>query len=161
MRASETTLTGLIQGQRQFQVPLYQRTYSWTDKQLELLWEDVLSQAEPPPAGPTHFLGSVVLAPSPRSEAGFEQWVVVDGQQRLTSLSLALAALRDHLGETERINDLYLLNRYKHGDDRLRLLPTQANRDSYRNAGQCAGLQPGGEGPRGRPVTAERPWAES
>ncbi|MCK2239213.1 DUF262 domain-containing protein [Crossiella sp. S99.2] len=142
-------------------MPLYQRTYSWTDKQLELLWEDVLSQAEPPPAGPTHFLGSVVLAPSPRSEAGFEQWVVVDGQQRLTSLSLALAALRDHLGETERINDLYLLNRYKHGDDRLRLLPTQANRDSYRNAGQCAGLQPGGEGPRGRPVTAERPWAES
>jgi alkylated DNA nucleotide flippase Atl1 len=140
MRASETTFVGLIQGQKQFQVPLYQRTYSWQEKQLGLLWEDVRNQADllaDHGHGPTHFLGSVVLAPSTNTEAHFERWLVVDGQQRLTTLSLALAAVRDHLREddpqaAERIGEQYLVNRWKEGDEHLRLLPTQADRPSYR-----------------------------
>ncbi|GLZ43769.1 DUF262 domain-containing protein [Actinokineospora sp. NBRC 105648] len=139
MKASEVTFVGLVQGQKQFQVPLYQRTYSWSDKQLGLLWDDVIAQADllaGGDPGPTHFLGSVVLAPSPTSEAHFEQWLVVDGQQRLTTLSLLIAAIRDNLVETdreaaERITEQYLLNKWMKGAHNLRLLPTQADRAAY------------------------------
>lgn len=140
MQAKETLFADLVQGRaQQFQVPLYQRTYSWTDEQLAQLWSDVLEQAEllesNERAG-THFLGSVVLAPSPQNEATFPRWLVVDGQQRLTTLSLALAAIRDHIAkaqpdEAERIDEEYLINKRKRGSDYFRLLPTQADRAQY------------------------------
>lgn len=140
MKASETILADLMQGRsQQFQIPLYQRTYSWTERQLEQLWQDILDQArllEDGEAGTTHFLGSVVLAPSPMTEPTFPRHLVVDGQQRLTTLSLALAAIRDHLADKdpeakERIDEDYLINKRKRGDDFLRLLPTQADRTHY------------------------------
>ncbi|MEV8065870.1 DUF262 domain-containing protein [Streptomyces sp. NPDC085995] len=130
----------LMQGRaQQFQVPLYQRTYSWTEKQLGQLWSDILEQAELLESGDkasTHFLGSVVLAPSPQNEATFPRWLVVDGQQRLTTLSLALAAVRDHIADTdpeeaERIDEEYLINKRKTGNDHFRLLPTQADRPQF------------------------------
>ncbi|MGX1311034.1 alkylated DNA nucleotide flippase Atl1 [Streptomyces calvus] len=140
MQAKETLFADLVQGRaQQFQVPLYQRTYSWTEKQLRQLWTDILEQAELLESGEkasTHFLGSVVLAPSPQNEATFPRWLVVDGQQRLTTLSLALAAIRDHIAdgepdEAERIDEEYLINKRKHGSDRFRLLPTQADRAQF------------------------------
>ncbi|QKW07396.1 DUF262 domain-containing protein [Streptomyces sp. NA04227] len=140
MRAEESHFADLVQGRaQQFQVPLYQRTYSWTEKQLAQLWGDILDQAELVGADSTvstHFLGSVVLAPSPQNEATFPRWLVVDGQQRLTTLSLALTAIRDHVAkaepdEAERIDEEYLINKRKKGGDRLRLLPTQADRPQY------------------------------
>ncbi|MEH6373330.1 DUF262 domain-containing protein [Streptomyces sp. KLMMK] len=140
MQAKETLFADLVQGRaQQFQVPLYQRTYSWSEKQLAQLWNDILEQAELLESGAmvnTHFLGPVVLAPSPQNEATFPRWLVVDGQQRLTTLSLALAAIRDHLvdgrpDEAERIDEEYLINKRKKGDDYFRLLPTQADRPQY------------------------------
>ncbi|MFD7979380.1 DUF262 domain-containing protein [Streptomyces sp. NPDC059071] len=140
MQAKETLFADLVQGRaQQFQVPLYQRTYAWTEKQLRQLWDDVLEQAELLESGDTastHFLGSVVLAPSPQNEPTFPRWLVVDGQQRLTTLSLALAAIRDHLADTEpdeaeRIDEDYLINKRKNGNDHFRLLPTQADRASF------------------------------
>ncbi|WP_406401441.1 DUF262 domain-containing protein [Streptomyces uncialis] len=140
MQAKETVFADLVQGRaQQFQVPLYQRTYSWKEKQLRQLWSDILEQAELIEHGEkasTHFLGSVVLAPSPQNEATFPRWLVVDGQQRLTTLSLALAAIRDHIkdaepDEAERIGEEYLINKRKGGTDRLRLLPTQADRSQF------------------------------
>ncbi|MGF1236313.1 GmrSD restriction endonuclease domain-containing protein [Streptomyces sp. 2-6] len=140
MQAKETLFADLMQGRaQQFQVPLYQRTYSWTEKQLGQLWSDILEQAELLESGDkasTHFLGSVVLAPSPQNEATFPRWLVVDGQQRLTTLSLALAAVRDHIADTdpeeaERIDEEYLINKRKTGNDHFRLLPTQADRPQF------------------------------
>lgn len=140
MQAKETLFADLVQGKaQQFQVPLYQRTYSWTERQLGQLWADILEQAELLEAGDrasTHFLGSVVLAPSPRNEVMFPQWLVVDGQQRLTTLSLALAAIRDHIAdaqpdEAERIDEEYLINKRKNGTAYFRLLPTQADRPQF------------------------------
>ncbi|MFG2825894.1 DUF262 domain-containing protein [Streptomyces sp. NPDC048434] len=140
MQAKETLFADLVQGRaQQFQVPLYQRTYSWTERQLGQLWADILEQAELLESGDSasaHFLGSVVLAPSPQNEATFPRWLVVDGQQRLTTLSLALAAIRDHIAETqpdeaERINEEYLINKRKSGTDHFRLLPTQADRPAF------------------------------
>lgn len=140
MQAKETLFADLVQGRaQQFQVPLYQRTYSWTEKQLAQLWGDILDQVDLLETGEkasAHFLGSVVLAPSPQNEATFPRWLVVDGQQRLTTISLALAAIRDHLAqsrpdEAERIDEEYLINKRKNENDRFRLLPTQADRPHY------------------------------
>ncbi|MEU9448074.1 DUF262 domain-containing protein [Streptomyces sp. NPDC048277] len=156
MKASETILADLMQGRaQQFQIPLYQRTYTWVGKEkgsgrdkagerrhLVQLWDDILEQArmlQEGRPGTTHFLGSIVLAPSPDTEAAFPRHIVVDGQQRLTTLTLALAAIRDHLEErdpeaAERINEDYLINKRRKGDEYFRLLPTQADRPAY---GEC------------------------
>src|SRR5439155_855872 len=79
-----------------------------------------------------HCLGSKVLAPSPLIQAqGVTPLLVIDGQQRLTALFLALCALRHHVAVhdravVERFNDRYLINKYGDQLGRLRLLPTQA-----------------------------------
>ena len=137
MRAHEVSFLDLVQGEKQFQVPLYQRTYSWGSKQLAQLWRDLLAQGEAMADGAqtgTHFMGSVVITPSPTLQAaGVNRWLLVDGQQRLTALMLALAAIRDHGGsDADRIHRQYLVNEFRQGGDHLRLLPTQADRDAYR-----------------------------
>ncbi|MFH0241804.1 DUF262 domain-containing protein [Streptomyces sp. HK10] len=140
MRAQEITFLKLVQGDKQFQVPLYQRTYSWGGEQLKRLWEDVCELAEQHRSGePTapHFLGSVVLAPGQLQAGGVQRWLVVDGQQRLTTLMLAFTALRDHLKETgdargvDRVHRQILVNEFHEGLDHYRLLPTQADREAY------------------------------
>jgi alkylated DNA nucleotide flippase Atl1 len=142
VRAHEVTFLDLVQGEKQFQVPLYQRTYSWTEKQLGRLWRDVVAQGEVmnDPAVRRHFIGSVVIAPSPTLQpAGVQHWLVVDGQQRLTTLMLLLAAIRDHVSAqgdestADRIHRQFLVNEFRDGTDNLRLLPTQADRRSYRD----------------------------
>jgi alkylated DNA nucleotide flippase Atl1 len=140
MRAGETTLAGLLDGKKQFQVPLFQRPYSWQEEQLKQMWADILEQAElitEGADGSTHFLGSVVHAPSPQHTMAFPRALVVDGQQRLTTLSLALAALRDHVKGDDpdwaaEISRRFLVNSRAQGDDALKLMPTQADRATYR-----------------------------
>ncbi|MFJ8861278.1 DUF262 domain-containing protein [Streptomyces sp. NPDC102451] len=148
MRAQEITFLNLIQGEKQFQVPLYQRTYSWGKDQLERLWEDIGELVEQLRAGETaapHFLGSVVLAPGQIQAGGVQKWLVVDGQQRLTTLMLAFTALRDQLrdsGDTrgaERVHRQILVNEYQEALDHYRLLPTQADRQAFT---ACVGSAP-------------------
>ncbi|MGV9269182.1 GmrSD restriction endonuclease domain-containing protein [Kitasatospora sp. NPDC003701] len=143
MRAQEITFLKLVQGENQFQVPLYQRTYSWTRTELQQLWDDVADLAEQQLDGAvpsSHFLGSVVLAPGRVEAGGLQQWLVVDGQQRLTTIMLALAALRDHIRRedsdaarrtADRIHRQFLVNEFHDGDGHYRLLPTQADRPSF------------------------------
>jgi len=138
--ARETTLQELLEGSKQYQVPLYQRPYAWRDAQLTRLWDDIdrIAAARTEGASPTHFIGSLVLAPSPANgPAGVQEFLVVDGQQRLTTLSVLLCAIRDHRAETEdaehrdRINEQYLVNKWKPAIQRFKLVPTQADRASY------------------------------
>ncbi|MEU1841124.1 GmrSD restriction endonuclease domain-containing protein [Micromonospora chersina] len=138
--ARETTLQELLEGAKQYQVPLYQRTYSWTTAQLQRLWDDILKLADDRIHDPsaTHFIGSVVLAPSPNNgPTGVAEYLVVDGQQRLTTLTILLCAIRDHRAKHEgpvhrdRLNQQYLINPWKPDPQRLKLVPTQADRDAY------------------------------
>jgi alkylated DNA nucleotide flippase Atl1 len=146
MQVGESTLKTLIEGQKQFQIPLYQRRFAWEGPQLSQLWEDVLEQYDlltPDDTGqlaespPTHFLGSMVLAPSPMMHAhGVTPFLVIDGQQRLTTLLIALCALRDNAASedpaiAEKFNELYLKNKYATGLAHYRLLPTQSDRDAF------------------------------
>ncbi len=136
MKAGETTVRSLLQGERQYLAPLYQRRYSWQRKDLQQLWDDIVELVEDGSEA-THFLGSVVLAPSPaNTPASVQAWLVVDGQQRLTTLSVLLCAIRDHVAEANpqlaaKIDDLYLINRYADGDERYTMLPTKADRAAW------------------------------
>ncbi|WP_328942554.1 DUF262 domain-containing protein [Streptomyces sp. NBC_00250] len=140
MHAQETTFSKLVHGETQFQVPLYQRTYTWQRDELRQLWDDVSELVEDKLEGrapAAHFLGSVVLAPERVAAGGMQRWLVVDGQQRLTTLMLAFTALRDVHRARERdkkaarIHDLILVNGYQDGNDHYRLLPTQADREAF------------------------------
>lgn len=146
MQVSESTLKLLIEGEKQFQIPLYQRQYSWRDPELGQLWDDILEQYDlmtPDDAGviesdaPTHFIGSTVLAPSPTIAAqGVTAFTVIDGQQRLTTLLIIMVALRDVAAAidpiaVERFNERYLINKYGAGTTRYRLLPTQIDRSAF------------------------------
>jgi alkylated DNA nucleotide flippase Atl1 len=79
----------------------------------------------------------MVLAPSPTIQAaGITSFLVIDGQQRLTTVLIALCALRDHAATydphaIERFNELYLINKYEAGLAHYRLLPTQSDREAF------------------------------
>ncbi|MEU6206184.1 DUF262 domain-containing protein [Micromonospora musae] len=156
--ARETTLQELLEGAKQYQVPLYQRTYSWTKPQLKRLWDDILKLAEDRAHDPkaTHFIGSLVLAPSPANgPTGVAEYLVVDGQQRLTTLTILLCAIRDHRVKHEdpmhrdRLNQQYLINPWKPSSQTLKLVPTQADRAAYLacldSTPQAGGADPVGE----------------
>ena len=141
MHVQEIRLQQVLEGAKQYRVPLYQRTYSWSAKQLHRLWSDVveLSDAREKDPRASHFTGSLVLSTGGIGPGGSE-FLVVDGQQRLTTLSVLIAAIRDHMAKTEpdaphkvaRLHETYLSDRFKSGDDRLKLLPTQADRTAFR-----------------------------
>ncbi|MGO4103380.1 DUF262 domain-containing protein [Leifsonia sp. YAF41] len=137
----ETRVRQILEGGKQYLVPLYQRPYAWEPKQRDRLWDDILKLADDRQTDPTasHFMGSLVLALGDVGPNGL-QFLVVDGQQRLTTLSILLCALRDYVRDhnpgqpmlADQIHEQYIADRYKSGDDRLKLLPTQADRDNFR-----------------------------
>ncbi|MEU2625897.1 DUF262 domain-containing protein [Kitasatospora sp. NPDC007106] len=154
MRAQEITFFKLVQGEKQFQVPLYQRTYSWGRVNLQRLWDDVcelVDQQRNGEAPAPHFLGSVVLAPGHIQAGGVQRWLVVDGQQRLTTLMLACTALRDHLKDrgdargADRVHRQFLTNEFHEGLDHYRLLPTQADRSAFKACLEATPTAGGGD----------------
>ena len=136
MKASETRLRVLLEGQKHFVVPLFQRPYSWKRNDWETLWNDIIeTYREDEPAG-GHFLGSIVSKSLTGTPEGVSPFIVIDGQQRLTTLSIAIAALRDKVGSRdrkarERLDDLCLINKYANDEYYYKILPTQADRAAY------------------------------
>ncbi|HUZ78672.1 MAG TPA: DUF262 domain-containing protein [Chloroflexota bacterium] len=94
MRADEARLGGLLEGQRQYVVPYFQRSYSWTRPQWATLNEDIAELFDSDSHHP-HFLGSVVLLAESGAAASGHSILLIDGQQRLVTLCIFLAALRD------------------------------------------------------------------
>ncbi|MCP4615278.1 MAG: DUF262 domain-containing protein [Bradyrhizobium sp.] len=99
MKAIDRPFTKIINGITQFVIPVFQRDYSWTEEQCERLWNDVIEIARDT-SERGHFLGSVVYISTGDTSAGFTRWLLIDGQQRVTTLVLLLTALRDHIQET-------------------------------------------------------------
>src|SRR5579859_6111968 len=137
MKAAENQLLPFLEGNKQFIIPIYQRTYSWTREQCVQLWNDIVRTATDETVQ-GHFIGSIVYIQRGLFQvARIPQLLVIDGQQRLTTLSLLLIALaRTAAAATqplsisaEEIYDSYLTN--KHGKDELRykLLLTQSDKD--------------------------------
>jgi uncharacterized protein with ParB-like and HNH nuclease domain len=138
MQAQEARLRKLIEGTTQYVVPLFQRPYSWSEKQWKTLWDDVTEQAAHDDARP-HFLGSIVTAPAKSVPEGVGKYLLIDGQQRLTTMQILLASLRDTAGANghdrlcEKVNGKFLVNTYEEEDEQLKVLPTQDDRPAFRN----------------------------
>ena len=94
MQASETKLRQLIEGTKQYVVPLFQRPYSWSEKQWKTLWTDVFEQSRHEDGRP-HFFGSIVTTPAKSVPQGVGKYLLIDGQQRITTIQVFLAAIRD------------------------------------------------------------------
>ena len=129
-----------VQSVVQYRIPLFQRTYDWGETQWERLWED-LSDIYEMDEPRTHFIGSVVTqaAPPPIAGLGVSQYVLIDGQQRMTTLLILLSAIRDNARQepnkwdklADEIQDLYLVNRYKHGDEKPKLVLSKRDRAPF------------------------------
>ncbi len=137
MQASQTKLRQLIEGTKQYVVPLFQRPYSWSEKHWKTLWTDVVEQSQHDDGRP-HFFGSIVTTPAKSVPQGVGKYLLIDGQQRITTTQVLLAAIRDsaaRLDDTklrDRIDGQYLINAYEEDDERLKLLPTQDDRAAFR-----------------------------
>lgn len=137
MKASETSLQKIIEGTNQYVVPLYQRTYSWDTKEWSVLWNDIaeLYKEETPRK---HFIGSIVTMPTQSVPEGVAKFLLIDGQQRMTTALLLLAAIRNRADEMKvgnlglEIEQTLLRNIFKQGDDTYKLLPTQGDREAFK-----------------------------
>ena len=140
MKATEAKLLTFLEKSPQFIIPIYQRTYSWTEKQCRQLWEDIL-RAGSSDAVTVHFIGSIVYVEQGLSQVSHKApLLVIDGQQRLTTLSLLIEALARALGESEpvdgfsaaKLRHYYLSNPLESGDRYFKLLLSQTDNASLK-----------------------------
>ncbi len=138
MQAKETKLQDIIEGTKQYVIPLFQRTYSWTNREWEILWKDLVELCEMNNPR-THFIGSIVNMPTVSIPEGVAKYLLIDGQQRLTTIFILLTLLRNKARENQNarfadeINNTLLVNQYKDGIDYYKLMPTQVDRTTYQN----------------------------
>lgn len=138
MKATEAKLLDFLKKSPQFVIPIYQRSYSWTEKECRQLWEDILRSGADD-AITVHFVGSIVYIEKADSNlTTMEPLLVIDGQQRLTTITLLIAALAKALGETEpvdgfsprKLRNYYLLNPEETGERHYKLLLSQTDKTS-------------------------------
>lgn len=94
MDAHPSSISDVITGQKQYVIPVFQRTYEWEKEQWETFWHDLSAIAEEKGQDLTHFIGPMVVISHAFPHA-VAKYLVIDGQQRLMTLSVMLAALRD------------------------------------------------------------------
>lgn len=149
MKTDSIEVGRVLQDNRRFTVPIYQRQYAWNEDRLLPLWEDLVSKADELLEGPPkfqHYMGALILAPGADgySVGRISSVQVVDGQQRLTTFQLFLAALRHVATEWKqeaivKALDVYLFNDERSAEpnaalaDRLKLVPTPADRTIFRD----------------------------
>ena len=126
MKAIDNPLVQFVNGTKQFIIPAFQRDYSWTTEEWQQMWDDIVRAGT---SDGDHFIGSVVYIAGDTA-AVFSSWLVVDGQQRLTTLTLLLIALRDHIREAgwdgqeptvAQIDAYYLKNEQESGEKRYKV----------------------------------------
>jgi uncharacterized protein with ParB-like and HNH nuclease domain/predicted transport protein len=136
MKATEAKLLNFLKKSPQFVIPIYQRTYSWTEKECCQLWDDIVRCGSSDKIA-VHFVGSIVYVESGLSQVTHQApLLVIDGQQRLTTASLMLAALAQAVGDSEpfdgfsqrKIRNYYLLNPEETGERHYKLLLSQTDK---------------------------------
>jgi uncharacterized protein with ParB-like and HNH nuclease domain len=138
MKANENNLLKFLDGRKQFVIPIYQRMYCWTLKECRQLWEDICMVAENDSIT-GHFIGSIVYVGDDIYQVtSVPKLMIIDGQQRLTTIFLLLSLLgtvleirNEQTGITlEKINSYYLFNDKETGDFRYKLLLTKRDKDT-------------------------------
>jgi uncharacterized protein with ParB-like and HNH nuclease domain/predicted transport protein len=138
MKASSANLLSLLKGPKQFVIPIYQRTYSWQIAQCEKLLKDIIRISKDPSV-PGHFIGSIVyFQEGIHTVSDVPELLVIDGQQRLTTVSLMVAAMAEFVKENEieietnftKLQNYYLLNAEEEGNLRYKLLLTRRDKET-------------------------------
>lgn len=138
MDAKPVKLLNFLRTATQFEVPIYQRTYSWQRSECEQIWKDLMNSGLDDSVD-AHFMGAVVYVESGLFQVGGDKpLLVIDGQQRLATVTLLLEALARVLGNEEpvqgfsesKIRNRYLLDPDESGDKRFKLLLTDTDRAS-------------------------------
>ncbi|MFP6248633.1 DUF262 domain-containing protein [Helicobacter pylori] len=140
MRAETMKLLDFIgkSQEKQFVIPIYQRVYSWEKEQCEQLWDDIIKtggndQIE------GHFIGSIVFVHDGIYATNHNELLIIDGQQRLTTITLLFIALRNHLNDEDeflekfsrqKIQNRYLINSDEKGDKKFKLFLSELDRDT-------------------------------
>ncbi|WRG47395.1 DUF262 and DUF1524 domain-containing protein [Helicobacter pylori] len=124
--------------EKQFVIPIYQRVYSWEKEQCKQLWDDIIKtggndQIE------GHFIGSIIFVHDGIYTTNYNELLIIDGQQRLTTITLLLTALRNHLSDEDeflekfscqKIQNRYLINSDEKGDKKFKLILSEPDRDT-------------------------------
>ncbi len=132
MTANATPLLKFIKDNQgnQLVIPIYQRVYSWEKEQCKELWDDIIKIGGDDKMD-GHFIGSIlyVLDGFTHSDNAL---LIIDGQQRLTTITLLLTALRDHWSDKRKddIENHYLINSDKDGDKKFRLILSDSDKDT-------------------------------
>ena len=141
MQAINNPFVSIINGNKQFIIPVFQRDYSWTTEQCQQMWDDIVRSGSGD--DDSHFMGSFVYVAG-NTGAVFSSWLVIDGQQRLTTLTLLLIALRDHIRDAnwtgnqpddptpDRIDAYFLKNIQESGDRIYKLALRRHDNDTLR-----------------------------
>ena len=128
MEAKDFSLTELLHRETQFFIPIFQRNYAWDNKNCRKLFDDIISIAKDTNR-PCHFIGSIIYLSTNPFSSSIKECAVIDGQQRLTTISLLLLALADYSKEyyktkdeyedsetcEEKLKNKYLVNQYAKG----------------------------------------------
>ena len=135
MKATEAKLLEFLKKSPQFVIPIYQRTYSWKEKECHQLWDDIIRCGKNDDTN-AHFMGSVVYVEKGLySVSSQSPLLVIDGQQRLTTLTLLIAALAEVIGDQEplenfcqaKLKGYYLTNPLESGEKFFKLALSQTD----------------------------------
>ncbi|GAA6801611.1 DUF262 and DUF1524 domain-containing protein [Helicobacter pylori] len=133
MEADATTLLNFIKDNQnnQLVIPIYQRLYSWKKEQCKQLWDDIVKTGGSDQIE-GHFIGSILYVLD-RITHSNNALLIIDGQQRLTTITLLFTALRNHLSDEvkrKEIEDHYLINSDKDSDKKFRLILSESDKDT-------------------------------
>lgn len=140
MKATEAKLLEFLKKSPQFVIPIYQRTYSWTERECLQLWNDILRTGNNEKIS-AHFVGSIVYVEKGLYQVSSQSpLLVIDGQQRLTTVTLLIEALARALGSEEpldgfsskKLRNYYLLNPLEEGERRYKLVLSQTDKTSLK-----------------------------
>lgn len=138
MIARQAKLLEFLNNAKHFVIPIYQRSYSWNEKQCSQLFDDILRTGANDNTN-AYFVGSIVYVEKGiYAVTGNSPLLVIDGQQRLTTIMLFIEAIARHLGEGElvgsfsekKLRNYYLINSLEEGDDKYKLILSQTDKDS-------------------------------
>lgn len=132
MDAGKQNLLNFLGQNQQLSVPIYQRKYSWTDKECYQLFEDIIRVGNSTEEQ-NHFIGSIVYMNQKAHIASpINKLMIIDGQQRITTISLLISALSDYLFKNPNENimnpynliNYYLINDKENGELKYKLILT-------------------------------------
>ncbi|EPZ96368.1 DUF262 and DUF1524 domain-containing protein [Helicobacter pylori] len=134
MKADATPLLKFIKDNQKNQlvIPIYQRVYSWEKEQCKELWDDIIKIGGDDKMD-GHFIGSILYVINDKTSYSNNVLLIIDGQQRLTTITLLLTTLRNHWSDEvkrKEIEDHYLINSDKDGDKKFRLILSDSDKDT-------------------------------